>query len=71
VAALLALAGGQPAHADRIDDIVGAQMKKQHIPGLSIVVLRDGKPIKRGGASRSSTCSRTPPASCATLPTCR
>ena len=49
MAALLTLAGAEPARADRIDDIVGAQMKKQHIPGVSIAVLRDGKPIKTKG----------------------
>ena len=45
--ALLGVATG--ASADPIDDIVYQEMKAQKIPGLSIVVLRDGKPIKMRG----------------------
>jgi CubicO group peptidase (beta-lactamase class C family) len=35
--------------ADEIDDLVNAQIKKRHIPGLSLAVLRDGKVIKAAG----------------------
>jgi len=34
---------GIPAHADKIDDYFKAEMSKQHIPGISVAVVRDGK----------------------------
>ncbi|HVT12903.1 MAG TPA: serine hydrolase domain-containing protein [Fimbriimonadaceae bacterium] len=34
------------AVADKVDDLVDHAMKAKHIPGLALVVLRDGKPIK-------------------------
>jgi CubicO group peptidase (beta-lactamase class C family) len=32
--------------ADGVDDFVRAQMRKQHIPGVSLAVIREGKPVK-------------------------
>src|SRR5262249_16586017 len=32
--------------ADQVDDYLKAQIEKNHIPGLSVVILRDGKTIK-------------------------
>jgi D-alanyl-D-alanine carboxypeptidase len=43
----VAAAGG--ARADETDDYVTAQMSKQHIPGLSLAVLKAGKPVKVKG----------------------
>src|SRR5579864_1466949 len=37
------------AHADKVDDYIKAQMQAQHIPGLSLAVVRDGKIIKAQG----------------------
>jgi D-alanyl-D-alanine carboxypeptidase len=37
------------AQADRVDDLIKAEMKRQNIPGLSLVVLKDGKIIKTAG----------------------
>jgi D-alanyl-D-alanine carboxypeptidase len=37
------------AHADRVDDLIKAEMKRQNVPGLSLVVLKDGKIIKTAG----------------------
>jgi CubicO group peptidase (beta-lactamase class C family) len=37
------------AHADSIDDKVRAAMERQHIPGLSIAVIKDGKIVKAAG----------------------
>jgi D-alanyl-D-alanine carboxypeptidase len=37
------------ARADKVDDYVTAQMNRQHIPGLSLAVLKDGKPVKARG----------------------
>ena len=37
------------AHADAVDDYVQARMTARHIPGLSIAVVQDGKPVKLRG----------------------
>lgn len=37
------------ARADQVDDYVTAQMSRQHIPGLSLVVLKGGVPVKSKG----------------------
>lgn len=34
------------APTDKIDEYVTAQMRRQHIPGVSLAVLKDGKPVK-------------------------
>lgn len=46
-ALLVALTG--TAQADKVDDYVKAEMQRQHIPGLSIAVVKDGKVIKAEG----------------------
>lgn len=33
-------------HADEVDDFVATQMAAQHIPGLSLAVLKGGQPLK-------------------------
>jgi D-alanyl-D-alanine carboxypeptidase len=45
----LALLASTPALADGVDDYVQAEMLKQHIPGLSLAVLRNGQPVKTAG----------------------
>ena len=35
-----------PARADKLDEYIEAAMRKQHIPGLSLAVVQDGKVIK-------------------------
>jgi CubicO group peptidase (beta-lactamase class C family) len=35
--------------SDAVDEYVQAEMEKQHIPGLSLLVSRDGKPIRAQG----------------------
>lgn len=37
------------AQADTVDDVAKAEMQKQHIPGLSLAVVRAGKVIKAKG----------------------
>ena len=37
------------AFADQVDNYITAQMSRQHIPGLSLAVLQDGKPVKLQG----------------------
>lgn len=49
IGVVLGLAVNAPARADRIDDFVADQMSRQHIPGLSLAVLKDGKPVKVKG----------------------
>src|SRR5687768_4529187 len=34
------------AHADAVDDYIKAEIEKQHIPGLSLAVVKDGVVIK-------------------------
>ncbi len=38
-----------PARADAIDDIVRAEMARQHIPGLAIAVARNGRVVRETG----------------------
>ena len=47
-------------HADEVDRIVNEEMRQQHIPGVSVGVMRDGRLIKatrlrlrKPGAERS------------------
>lgn len=37
------------AHADSVDDKVRIAMNRQHIPGLSLAIIKDGKIIKAAG----------------------
>ena len=48
-ALVLLLAATVAVRADNVDDYVKAQMQKQHIPGLSMAVIKDGKIIKAEG----------------------
>ena len=36
----------QDAIATKVDDYVKAEMQRQHIPGLSVAVIKDGKIIR-------------------------
>lgn len=49
VAFVLFLAAPGVARADKTDDFIKAQMQAQNIPGLSLVVIKDGKIIKAEG----------------------
>jgi CubicO group peptidase (beta-lactamase class C family) len=46
--ALLASAAGV-AHADKVDDYIQHQMAINHVPGVAVAVVRDGKVIKMKG----------------------
>jgi CubicO group peptidase (beta-lactamase class C family) len=48
LACLLMLCAGT-AHADDIDDLVKAQMREHHIPGLSLAVVSKGAIVREGG----------------------
>jgi CubicO group peptidase (beta-lactamase class C family) len=51
VIAALLIGFGPPisAEADKIDDYVSAQMRKLHIPGLSLAIVREGRIVKAQG----------------------
>jgi len=40
--------------ADNVDDFVKAEMQKQHVPGVSVAVIKDGKIIKVEGYGMSN-----------------
>ena len=46
---LLMLIGSCFSQADEVDDYVNRQMRRHHIPGLSLAVVKDGKVIKAKG----------------------
>lgn len=52
-------------HADEIDDYIAAQMNRQHIPGLSLAVLKHGTAVKMKsyGVDNLTTGTRTTPES--------
>lgn len=52
------LAGG--AHADEIDRYVETQLQRQHIPGLALAVIRDGRIVKAGGYGFADLEQRVP-----------
>jgi CubicO group peptidase (beta-lactamase class C family) len=45
----LILCGVVPAYADQVDDFVRAQMRERHIPGVSVVVVKNGRVVKTSG----------------------
>lgn len=49
LAAVVWCAAVSGARADEVDDYISGQMSRQHIPGLSLAVLKDGKPVKMQG----------------------
>jgi CubicO group peptidase (beta-lactamase class C family) len=46
---LLCLLCAPSVWADPVDDYVTAQMREQHIPGLSVAIVRDGRIVKAQG----------------------
>ena len=46
---LLALGSATWARADQIDDYVKRQMERNHIPGMAVAIIRDGKLAKTQG----------------------
>ena len=49
LALVLLLTAAATARADKIDDFVKAEMQRQHVPGVSVAVIKDGKIIKVEG----------------------
>jgi D-alanyl-D-alanine carboxypeptidase len=50
----VAASSARVARADAVDDYIKVRMAREHIPGLSLVVIRDGKIIKAKGYGRAS-----------------
>jgi CubicO group peptidase (beta-lactamase class C family) len=46
---VLLLTFALPAHADKVDEFIESEMREQHVPGLSIAVIENGKPKKVRG----------------------
>lgn len=46
--------------ADKVDDFIKAEMQKQHIPGVALAVIKDGKIIKTKGYGLSNVETNTP-----------
>lgn len=46
--ALTVLLAG-PAHADTLDDALRKEMRLRHVPGLSVLVIKDGKVVREQG----------------------
>jgi D-alanyl-D-alanine carboxypeptidase len=59
-ALLIVLGSPRLARADAVDDYIKSEMAKQQIPGLSLAVIRDGKPIKVKGYGVAGIEQKTP-----------
>jgi D-alanyl-D-alanine carboxypeptidase len=46
--------------ADKVDDFIKAEMQRQNIPGVSVAVIKDGKPIKIKGYGLANVETQTP-----------
>lgn len=46
---IAALALGSLAQADRVDDFVRGELKRQNLPGLALCVVKNGKIVKKAG----------------------
>lgn len=46
--------------ADKVDDFINAEMQKQHIPGVALAVMKDGKIIKTRGYGLANVETNTP-----------
>ena len=60
IVALVLLTSTLTARADKIDDYVKAQMDAFHLPGLSLVVIKDGKIVKSAGYGLANVGKKVP-----------
>jgi D-alanyl-D-alanine carboxypeptidase len=58
----LLLGAAADAQTDRIDEFINAEMKRQHIPGLSLAVVKAGKLVKAKGYGLANLKLKTPTA---------
>ncbi|HEX5324840.1 MAG TPA: serine hydrolase [Capsulimonadaceae bacterium] len=59
-ACIFVLAAPRVAYADKIDDYVQRQMQAQHIPGLSLAIVKNGKIAKARGYGLADLEQKTP-----------
>src|SRR6187431_2410368 len=60
--AMLVVAVTAPIRADQTDDYIKTRMDQFHLPGLSLVVVKDGKIVKAAAYGVSDRERRTPAA---------
>jgi len=48
------------ARADAIDGLIRDEMQRQRVPGLSLSVVRDGRPVREQGYGLADTQKQTP-----------
>ena len=48
------------AHDATVDEVVGSEMRKRHIPGLSLAIIQDGKIVKAKGYGVTEKGGETP-----------
>ncbi len=60
LAATLLTGTARLAHADSVDDYLKAQMAARHIPGLSVVVVQNGRVVKTAAYGVSDVAAKTP-----------
>ena len=54
------LSSGLPAHADKVDDFINAQLNAHHVPGLSLAIIDGGKIVKARGYGVTDTAGGGP-----------
>jgi CubicO group peptidase (beta-lactamase class C family) len=59
-ALVLFVAASGVARADQIDDFIRTEMQKQHLPGLSLAVVKDGKIVKVEGYGLADVKQKIP-----------
>lgn len=60
LALVILLTATVSVRADKVDDYVKAEMEKQHVPGISLAVIKDGKIIKVSGYGLANVELNTP-----------
>ncbi len=57
---LVALCNAGLAHADKVDEVIQAEMKKRQIPGLSLAIIEGGKVVKLKGYGTTERDGKVP-----------
>jgi D-alanyl-D-alanine carboxypeptidase len=56
----LVISSASAQKADKVDDFIKAEMQRQNIPGVSVAVIKDGKPIKIRGYGLANVETNAP-----------
>lgn len=57
---LLFISSVSPQTADEVDNFIKTEMQKQHIPGVALAVIKDGKVVKTKGYGLANVETNTP-----------